>query len=146
MNPWQSEYKSMQGNVGVGRAISYYTSIGYAVSIPLNDTQKYDLIVDNGSQLLRVQIKTTRHKSKYGIYQVEMHNTGGASGVYKPKEFDKATCDILFVLTKEGACYEIPTEQIQVKHCLALNERTDCYKVYEGFRAPTPGSVGVLTT
>ena len=26
MNPWTSNYKSHQGNVGLGRAIAYYTA------------------------------------------------------------------------------------------------------------------------
>ena len=33
-------------NTGLGIAIAYYTSNGYTVSTPLNDTQDYDLIVD----------------------------------------------------------------------------------------------------
>ena len=28
MNPWESNYKSHQGNVGLGRAIAYYTEKG----------------------------------------------------------------------------------------------------------------------
>ena len=34
-----------KGNTGLGVAIAYYSSNGYIVSIPLNDTQVYDLIV-----------------------------------------------------------------------------------------------------
>lgn len=35
-----------KGNSSLGIAIAYYSSNGYIVSIPLNDTQDYDLIVD----------------------------------------------------------------------------------------------------
>ena len=31
-----------KGNTGLGVAIAYYSSNGYIVSIPLNDTQDYD--------------------------------------------------------------------------------------------------------
>lgn len=31
-----------KGNTGLGIAIAYYTSNGYIVLIPLNDTQDYD--------------------------------------------------------------------------------------------------------
>ena len=39
-------------------AIAYYTSKGFPVLLPLNDTQKYDLAIDN-QKLLRVSVKTT---------------------------------------------------------------------------------------
>jgi hypothetical protein len=31
---------------------------GYAVSVPLGDSQRYDCIADDGRRLLRIQIKT----------------------------------------------------------------------------------------
>ena len=34
-----------KGNSGIGLDIAYFTTNGYIVSIPLNDTQDYDLIV-----------------------------------------------------------------------------------------------------
>lgn len=35
-------------------AIAYYSKLGWTISIPLTDTQDYDLIVDTGSTLLKV--------------------------------------------------------------------------------------------
>ena len=35
-----------KGNSALGIAIAYFSTNGYIVSIPLNDTQDYDLIVD----------------------------------------------------------------------------------------------------
>ena len=58
-DPWSSEYKSHQGNVGLGRTVAYYTSNCIPVMIPLNDTQKYDLVIDEEDVLQKVQIKTT---------------------------------------------------------------------------------------
>lgn len=49
MNAWESQYKSHQGNLGLGRAIAYYTAHCIPVLIPLNDTQKYDIVVDKES-------------------------------------------------------------------------------------------------
>lgn len=67
---------AQQGNAGVGQAIAYYTSQGYTVSIPLNDTQKYDLIVDDGESLRRVQVKTTTHVKPSGFYGVTLKTSG----------------------------------------------------------------------
>ena len=35
-----------KGNSGLGMAIAYFSSNGYTVSIPLNDTQDYDLVIE----------------------------------------------------------------------------------------------------
>ena len=43
-----------QGNVGLGKCISYLTSKAYTVSLPLNDSQSYDLIYDDGIKLYKV--------------------------------------------------------------------------------------------
>lgn len=50
-------YQSLQGNLGLGKAIQYFTSQGITVALPLNDTQKYDLIADFNGKLQRIQIK-----------------------------------------------------------------------------------------
>ena len=65
-----------KGNTGLGIAIAYYTSNGYTVSIPLNDTQDYDLIVDKNSDLKKVQVKATSCKTKFGNYQVSLKSCG----------------------------------------------------------------------
>ena len=51
-----------QGNAGLGIAIAYFSRVGAEVAIPLTDTQRYDLIIENGSGLERVQVKTTTLK------------------------------------------------------------------------------------
>lgn len=63
-----------KGNTGLGIAIAYYTSNGYVVSIPLNDTQDYDLIVEKDNKLSKIQVKATACKTKYGVYQVSLKN------------------------------------------------------------------------
>lgn len=43
-----------KGNAGLSLAIGYYGSNGYTVSLPLNDTQDYDLIIDKDQKLYKV--------------------------------------------------------------------------------------------
>lgn len=69
-----------KGNTGLGIAIAYYTSNGYTVSIPLNDTQDYDLIVDKDKELKKIQVKSTGCKTKYGNYQVSLRSFGVVKG------------------------------------------------------------------
>lgn len=129
MNAWKSEYKSHQGNLGLGRAIAYYTSNCIPVLIPLNDTQKYDIAIDKNG-LKRVSIKTTQHLTKSNHYEVLLKNCGGASGQSKIRYFDNSTCDILFILTIKGDMYEIPSNEIMSKSTLTLTDKWDKYKVF----------------
>lgn len=42
-----------QGNIGLGSAIQYFTQNLYLVSLPLNDSQDYDLIVEDRDGTLK---------------------------------------------------------------------------------------------
>lgn len=95
MNPWNSNYKSHQGNIGLGQAISYFTSVGILVLLPLNDTQKYDL-----DGLKRISVKTTKQLNKNHTYfVVGLRNTGGSSGKSIIRKFNNKDWDYVFVYT-----------------------------------------------
>lgn len=127
-DPWSSEYKSHQGNVGLGRAIAYYTANCIPVMLPLNDTQKYDLVIDDEG-LKRVQIKTTRGTNQNGVFLVQLKHSGGSDNKKVITNFDNTASDILFVVTIEGTMYEIPTSEIQVKTQLTLTKEWDRFIV-----------------
>lgn len=128
-NVWNDTYKSKQGNIGLGQAIAYYTYYGIPISIPLNDTQKYDLIIDRDNQLYRVSVKTTQYKAKSGNYSVLLKNCGGGSSGSIIRNFDNTSCDIVFVYTKDGDIYEIPSKEIDSKSSITLYKKYDKYKV-----------------
>lgn len=73
-------YQSVQGNMGLGKAIEYFTSNNITIALPLNDTQKYDLIADFNGKLQRISIKTSRFSQNNKSYFVALKNSGGASG------------------------------------------------------------------
>ena len=56
-------YQSLQGNLGLGKAIEYFTSHNITVALPLNDTQSYDLIADFNGGLQRISVKTSRNQN-----------------------------------------------------------------------------------
>lgn len=97
-----------QGNIGMGEAIAYFLRQGTTVSIPINDSQDYDLVADIDGFLCKIQVKTTKYKSPYGIYQVGMRNTGGTSGTVNSRVSDSDNIDYVFCLTEIGDKYLIP--------------------------------------
>ena len=121
-----------RGNIGIARAILYYSNLDYTVSIPLTDSQPYDLVVDIGSKLQRIQVKTVHGRDKYGSYEVGLRVNGGNTRVYTSKDFDNSACDILFVAIVGGDDYAIPTIEIDAKTTLGLGPKWSRYKILHG--------------
>ena len=118
-----------KGNSSLGIAIAYYSSNGYTVSIPLNDTQDYDLIVDKNYVLKKVQVKSTNCKTKYGNYQVALKSCGGTKGkTYKT--VIETNIDEIFILTGDLNMYIIPIEILKNKSTLNICDKYDKFRVY----------------
>ena len=117
-----------KGNTSLGVAIAYYSSNGYTVSIPLNDTQDYDLIVDKENKLKKVQVKSTACKTKYGNYQVALKSCGGTKGRTYKTVID-TNIDELFIFTENLDIYIIPIEEIKNKATLNICEKYNKYKI-----------------
>lgn len=117
-----------KGNSSLGIAIAYYSSNGYTVSIPLNDTQDYDLIVDKDNNLIKVQVKSSACKTKYGNYQVALKSCGGTKGnTYKT--VIETNVDEVFVLLENLEMYIIPTKEIKNKSTLNICNKYNKYRV-----------------
>ena len=122
-------YLSMQGNLGLGKAIEYFTSHSIPVAIPLNDTQKYDLIADFNGKLQRISVKTSR-ATKNGIsFEVQLRNTGGSSGKNKIRLFEKDSCDYIFVYTINEEYYLIPSDIIEAQNSIHVGPKYYNYLV-----------------
>ena len=118
-----------KGNSSLGIAIAYYSSNGYTVSIPLNDTQDYDLIVDKDNILKKVQVKSSACKTKYGNYQVALKSCGGTKGkTYKTVK--ETNVDEVFILLENLEMYIIPIKELHNKSTLTICNKYNKYKVY----------------
>ena len=119
-----------QGNVGLAYAIAYYSKLGYTISIPLTDSQDYDIIVDTGNTLLKVQVKTTTCRRGSGNYQLNLKVSGGnRSGTGKVKTFDLNKCDLIFAMTEQFEFYSIPRSEISAASSITLGEKYLPFKV-----------------
>lgn len=117
-----------KGNAGFGIAIAYYSANGYTVSIPLNDTQDYDLVVDKDNILKRVQVKATSCKTKYNKYQVALKSCGGTKGTMYKTVID-TNIDEVFIVTDVMDIFIIPIQRIKNKSTLNLCEKYEEYRV-----------------
>lgn len=100
------------GGIAVGKAIARFTLTGYGVFIPVNDCEKYDLIVDFDSKLQRVQCKYTNSIASSGAFNVPLRSYVG----YKPKAVMKKYVlndfDLLYVYCSDNTEYLIPAESV----------------------------------
>lgn len=110
-------------------AIAYYSKLSYVINIPLTDSQDYDFIIDTGTDLLKVQVKTSTQISDCGIPMVSLRTNGGNKSGNTSKNFDENKSDLLFVLLENGDCYSIPTKNITSKTAINLGEKYLHYKV-----------------
>lgn len=119
-----------QGAVGLGIAIAWFVENGYIVSIPLNDNQPYDIIVDNNNGLKRVQVKTTRNKEKgRKNYTVQLRSIRPNKNLNKIKKFDGHSCDLLFIVAENKDKYCIPAQELNGRTTVNLGPKTEKWKV-----------------
>lgn len=101
-----------QGNYGLGKCIAHYTQNEYIVSIPLNDTQDYDLIVERNGLLQKIQVKTA------STDRVHLR-----SGNYHgpKKKFSNENLDVLFVVDTNGHLYTVPIKNFSNSSSISVN-------------------------
>jgi len=118
-----------QGDWGLGRAIAYFTLHEYTVSIPLTESQDYDLVVDYGEGLKKVQVRTTSEITKSGKPTVNLRTLGGNRSYHTAKKFDSSKVDLLYVTTVDFGDYVIPTNKFTSKTYLTIDKRFYNYKI-----------------
>lgn len=116
-----------KGRAGLSAAIAYFGMNGYTVSIPLNDTQAYDLIVDDGEKLMKISCKATGSRKPSGASVVSLRNCGGTDGSVYGREKDK-DIDFVFVLNELGEQWLLPSE-ILTSNSMTLGEKYSQYKL-----------------
>lgn len=118
-----------QGDVGVGSAISYFTSKGWVVLIPLSDSQDYDLAFDSGKGVKTVQIKTSRFKRRKDFYEVNLRVCGGNKSRQTIKNFNPNKVDYVYILLEDGNRYLIPSKDIEAKTSITIYEKYEKYRL-----------------
>lgn len=115
-----------KGRAGLAAAVGYFGTHGYTVSLPLNDTQDYDMLVDNGT-IYRISCKATGEKTKYGVSVVSLRNCGGNKGAVYGREQDK-NIDFIFVLNEDGEMWLLP-KSILTSNSINLGNKYEQYKL-----------------
>ncbi len=116
------------GRIGLSMAINYFTIQGYTVSLPINDTQWYDLVIEKDGKFETVQCKATQTENK----TIDFRSTGGTNGSVYDNLLNHSELDWLFCVDKEFNMWLIPIKDITTTKQLTL--RTEPTKNNQGFQ------------
>lgn len=116
------------GNIGVAKAILYYTELGYSISIPISESQRYDLIIDKNGTLYRVECKRSTHEIASGNHQVSLKTCGGNQSFSTVKKFSALDADLVFIVTPNGT-WEFPSELLDGRATISPD-----HKKYENYK------------
>lgn len=94
-----------KGDIAVAHAITRFTKMGYDVALPFTESAAYDLIVDIGETLKRVQIRYS------SVREVPLRRIHSNSKGYVVKKTKSDAYDWLYIFKSTG-------EEYLIKKCL----------------------------
>ena len=100
--------RKTRGRLGMTMAINYFTSQGYTISIPLNDTQWYDLIIEKDGKFETVQCKATGTDDN----RISLRSSGGTNGGVYDRVTNHTELDYLFCIDKDLVMWNIPMKDL----------------------------------
>ena len=116
------------GRIGLSMAINYFTCQGYTVSLPMNDTQWYDLVIEKDGRFETVQCKATQTATD----EIDFRSTGGTCGKTYDNLLNHSELDYLFCVNKDFNMWLIPIKDITTKKSIRL--RTEPNVNGQGFQ------------
>ena len=116
------------GRIGLTMAINYFTVKGYTISLPINDTQWYDLIIEKDGIFETVQCKATQTIDG----TIDFRSTGGTKGTEYDNLKNHSELDWLFCGDKDLNMWLFPVKELTNKNRITL--RTEPTKNNQGFQ------------
>lgn len=118
-----------KGRAGLAMGIAYFGANGYSVSIPLNDTQWYDFVVEKDGKFYTVQCKATGSSDN----SIVLKSYGGTKGTAYDNVLNHPL-DYLFCLDKDKNMFLIPLQDLkQAGNTKSITLKTEPNKNNQGF-------------
>jgi PD-(D/E)XK endonuclease len=105
-----------KGDIAVAKAVHTFMLMGYDVARPLTESAPYDLIVDTGSSLYRVQVRYWGEDKAVGLRRIHSNSKG-----YVVKKTVEGAYDWLYVLGADGQEYLLK-ECLHGRNCVTPKE------------------------
>lgn len=116
------------GNITELEVLTYITKLGYQVSIPFGDRERYDQIWDINGKLLKVQVKTSRSVDNAIKFSCRSSHRKEGKCINSKYTSDEIDC---FATFWDGKCYLVPiTETSNEKTLRFAPPKMDKLKVF----------------
>ena len=107
--------------------------LGHIISKPFGDNSKYDLIIDNGNDLEKIQIKSTSRKDTSS--GMDCYNCLVCSGSKQKQKYNEKDVDFIVIyVIPENTWYKIPVKEIKGKTVKLYPHRQTQRNTYEKYR------------
>ena len=100
----------LKGNITELEVLTYIARLGYQVSIPFGDRERYDQIWDIRGKLIRVQVKTAHLEPDEHSISFSCRSSRRDKGKCKNTRYSKDEIDY-FATVWQGKCYLVPVEE-----------------------------------
>ncbi len=118
------DYTKSIGNITELKCLIAFTQMGFDCSIPYGDCSKYDIIVDVGDELLKIQCKSSRHPIDNGVVNKDVIVFSCVSQTTNTKKTTRHTYKDkvdYFATTWKDKVYLIPVDECSTSKTLRLN-------------------------
>ncbi len=100
---------NQKGDIAEARVLASLLEANYSVSVPWGDNQRYDLLVDTGTNIQKVQCKMGRLKN--GSIDFSLRSTPGKGK--KPKPYGNSVDSYGVYCPETDMCYLVPVEDVK---------------------------------
>ncbi len=98
-----------KAEIAVAQAIATFTKLGYGVALPLTESAAYDILLDDGLKIYRLQVRYSKERD------VELRKIRSNASGYIVKKVKAQSYDWLYIFRPTG-------EEYLIKKCL-INRR-----------------------
>ena len=109
-----------KGDLATSHAIHYFMTNGYEVCLPIGDKRPYDLVVELGGALSRVQVKYAGYYNGEKKYKAALRTMGGNQSYFTAKKYDDTDFDLLFVYVENGRRFLIPWPELANRNSVSI--------------------------
>lgn len=134
------DYTKFKGNLTELKCLIGFMSLGFDCSIPYGDNSKYDMIVDTGDELLKIQCKSSCNPIRDGIRDLDAFHFSTITQTTNTKEtirkrYTDEQIDY-FATCYEDKIYIVPVEECSTDKTLRLkppNSGSSAYNKAEDY-------------
>jgi hypothetical protein len=108
------------GNLTELLCIKSFYELGYSVSIPYGENNRYDFIADVEGKLLKIQVKTSSTKDDGSSFRFSCRSSRTNGKRTINKSYTKSEIDFFATFIKDK-CYLVPVEECSATKTIRFN-------------------------